>query len=166
MCNKVAPTHASFDYASLPLLLKASDRRKLERINERGLHVVFNDWNLPYEDLLRRARLTTLFNKRLQDIAILMYKVKNDLVPRTVLDLFNQGTSHNYNLRNADFSTQRFNTIKYGKHTLSYFGPYLWSRLSNKLRLLSTLTSFKSAIRKIDLDSLSSTCANCVLCNS
>ena len=89
-----------------------------------------------------------------------------ELVPRTVLDLFNQGTSHNYNLRNADFSTQRFNTIKYGKHTLSYFGPYLWSRLSNKLRLLSTLTSFKSAIRKIDLDSLSSTCANCVLCNS
>lgn len=33
-------------------------------MNERGLRVVYCDWNAPYEDLLRRTKLTTLLNKR------------------------------------------------------------------------------------------------------
>ena len=44
---------------------KGSDRRKLERVNERGLRTVFCDWNSSYSELLSRARLTSLFNRRL-----------------------------------------------------------------------------------------------------
>ena len=55
---------------------RGSDRRKLERINERGLRAVFCDWRSSYDELLTRARMTSLHNRRLQDIPILMYKVK------------------------------------------------------------------------------------------
>ena len=44
---------------------KASDRKKLECVNERGLKVVFCNWNLSYNNLLKRANLTTLYNERL-----------------------------------------------------------------------------------------------------
>jgi hypothetical protein len=57
---------------------KASDTRKLERIQERGLRAVFKDKQSAYEDLLRTANLPTLHNRRLQDIAILMFIVKHD----------------------------------------------------------------------------------------
>ena len=52
-----------------------SDRRKLERIQERALRIVFKDKSATYYELLKKAGLTTLYNLRLQDLAILMYKV-------------------------------------------------------------------------------------------
>ena len=41
-------------------------------------------------------------NRRLQDIALLMYKVKNILAPTDVAQLFNLNDSR-YSLRNKDF---------------------------------------------------------------
>ena len=101
---------------------KASDRRKLESINERGLRTVYmyNGCCASYDDLLRRAKMTTLYNRRLQDIAIFMFKIKHGMLSSSVTELFN--TSHtNYNLRNADFRQECFNTTKYGKHSLKNF---------------------------------------------
>ena len=88
---------------------RASDERKLERVNERGLRAVYFNWSTTYSDLLARAKMTTLYNRRLQDIAILMYKVKNKLLPENIVNLFNR-PSNNYNLRNADFVIPSFLT--------------------------------------------------------
>ena len=33
-------------------------------------------------------------------------------------------------LRNADFVLPRFKTVTYGKHSLRFLGPQLWSKLS------------------------------------
>ena len=107
---------------------KATDKKKLERVNERELRAVFCDWNLAYEDLVKRANLFSLYNMRLQDIAIFMYKVKHRLLPSNVVDLF-RGTPSGCNLRNSDFHISRIYSVHYGKHYLRYLGPYLWSKL-------------------------------------
>ena len=44
---------------------RGSDRRKLERVNERGLRTVFCDWRSSYDELSARARMTSLYNRRL-----------------------------------------------------------------------------------------------------
>ena len=49
------------------------------------------------------AKMTTLYNRRLQVIAIFMFSLKNNLLPRNILDLFTT-TSNNFNLRNANFT--------------------------------------------------------------
>ena len=46
----------------------ASDTRKLERLQERGLRAVFKDNNSSYEQLLEKADLPTLLNRRSQDL--------------------------------------------------------------------------------------------------
>ena len=156
-----------FTYCSLVWhFCKASDRRKLERINERGLRQVYNDWSASYDDLLSRAKMTTLYNRRLQDIAIFMFKIKHRMLPSSVTELFN--TSHtNYNVRNADFRQKCFNTTKYGKHSLRHFGPLLWSKINRELRSAPTLSNFKKGIRKTDIASLiDDSCNDCVLCKS
>ena len=48
---------------------------KVERIQERALRAIYRSHSDTYEELLERANLPTLYN-RLQDIAVLMYKVK------------------------------------------------------------------------------------------
>ena len=75
---------------------RGSDRRKLERVNERGLRAAFCNWRSSYDELLTRARMTSLYNRRLQDIAILSVLLSS------------------HNLRNSDFFIPRFNTVKYG----------------------------------------------------
>ena len=120
-----------------------------------------------YPELLQRAKLPTLNNRRLQDIAILMYKVKNSLCPDYISRLFiiryNQ-----YNLRNNDFIIPRVNTMGYGEHSVRYLGPVLWSKIDRKFRELTTVDQFKRVIRKIDLAKhiLPNNCINCTLCYS
>ena len=89
---------------------KASDTRKLERLQERGLRAVFKDNNSSYEQLLEKADLPTLLNSRLQDLCILMYKVKHKLCPAYISNIFKEPNS-NYNLRQADFSIPRYETV-------------------------------------------------------
>ena len=110
---------------------RSSDSRKIERIQERALRAVFNSHSETYENLLVRAELPLLLNRRLQDIAILMYKVKNGLAPSIVDELLKQKNT-SYSLRNSDFDLLTFNTINYGKHCLRYQGPHIWSKLDNK----------------------------------
>ena len=54
---------------------KSSDSRKIERVQERALRAIYKSKTETCEELLARARLPTLYNRRLQDIATLMYKV-------------------------------------------------------------------------------------------
>ena len=145
---------------------RSSDSRKIELIQERALRAVFNSHSESYENLLARAELPSLQNRRLKDIAILMYKVKYGLAPIIVNKLL-QRKSTTYSLRNSDFDILTFNTINYGKHSLRYQGPHIWSKLDIKLKGSSNTESFKKNIRKKDLTSLlnnNNSCCN--LCNS
>ena len=80
---------------------KASDTRKVERIQERALRIVYNSHSETYMNLLDRAKLPSLLNRRLQDIVILMYKVKYRLVPDFICDIFST-KSCKYNFRNQN----------------------------------------------------------------
>ena len=109
-----------------------------------------------------------LYDRRLQDILILMYKVKNGLTPKYISDLF-QANSENrtYDLRNSDFSLPRYNTVTYGKHSIGFLGPSLWAKLTNKERNIKTLSSFKNMIRKKDISAVVEGCGrDCYLCLS
>ena len=139
---------------------KSSDCRKLERIQERALRAVYKSNSESYQELLNRAKIPTLYNRRLQDIATLMYKVKYGLVPTSVSDMFNCKTQR-YSLRNSDFKIPRFETIRYGKHSIRYLGPFIWAKLNRNLRTASSLNSFKYNIRKVDLSGLLENNSNC-----
>ena len=90
---------------------KQSERLKLERLQERALRVIYNCRTDTYEDLLCCAKLP--FNRRRQEIIILMYKVRNGLVPDYIGELFNHA-NRGYSLRNADFNIPNYSTVRYG----------------------------------------------------
>ena len=107
-----------FKAATLPHLMycrtvwhfcTASDSRKLERVQGRGLRAVYCNWNAMYSELLNSARLPTLLNRRLQDIVTIIYRIKKQLCPKYIYDLFVPNNSR-YNLRVKEF-IPRINTI-------------------------------------------------------
>ena len=64
---------------------------------------MYNTHSVEYSNLLNHAYLPSLQNRRLQDLAILMYKDKYGLVlASNVVDIFSVKSSK-YHLRNMDF---------------------------------------------------------------
>ena len=57
-----------------------------------------------------------------------MYKVKNGLAPPYIADLF-VGTNSQHHVGNHHFVIPRLRTVAYGKHSLTYLGPVIWSKL-------------------------------------
>ena len=82
-----------------------------------------------------------------------MYKVKNCSAPQPVKDMFTIKEAP-YELRNNNFIIPKFCTVKYGKNSIRYFGPYLWSRLERKLKVSPTMNHFKRNIRGMDIETL------------
>ena len=58
-------------------LCKSSHKRKLERMQELALRVIYKSHSDAYEKLLRRTDIPSLYNRRLQDITASTYKVKH-----------------------------------------------------------------------------------------
>ena len=129
------------------------EERKIERLQEKALRVVYCDKSTPYAQLLIKANLPSLENRRLQDIAILMYKVKDGSASQSIKDMFTIKETH-YELRNNNFIIPKFCTVKYGKNSIRYFGPYMWSRLEKKLKESPTMHHFKRNIRGMDIETL------------
>ena len=91
-----------------------------------------------------------------------MYKVKHGLVPDCVSQLFlRKGSTHS--LRNRDFVLLRFETARYGKHSVRYLGPFLWSKLTDNQRDSPSLPVFINKIRKLNLADILINNSNC--CN-
>ena len=117
---------------------------------------MYKDTKSSYHQLLNRANLPTLLNRRLQDICVLMCS-------ETITNIFKPRDSC-YSFRNSDFLLPRFNT---GKHSLRYLGPILWSKLDKNDKTCKSLSEFRNRMRNKDLTSLiNDGCKGCPLCDS
>ena len=90
-------------------------------------------------------------------LQLLMYKVKHNLCPRTICDMF-YANSHTYSLRQRDFSSIFINTVTYGRHSIRYLGPRLWSKLTIRERSAINLKQFKTHVQRLDLGNILDRC--------
>ena len=129
-----------------PLNWMFHDRQIESRINslhERALRVVYKDDSLTFEQLLEKDKSFTVHERNLQNLAILMYKAKNELCPKPIQDLFKR----NENEREGDWFLPKTRTVNYGLETIRYRGPKTWSLVPNEIKSLDTLESFKEKIK-------------------
>ena len=77
--------------------------------------------------------------------------MKHKLLPSYVVNIYEENETR-YQLRNEnDFKIPRFQSVRYGKHSLRYLGPYLWSKLSRVDKNSDNLNLFIRNIRRRDL---------------
>ena len=62
--------------------------RKMNHIQERALRLVYEDYATPFEQLLTEDKSVTMHQKNIQRVAILMFKVKNNLCPSFIQEIF------------------------------------------------------------------------------
>ena len=61
---------------------------KISNIHERALRIVYQDKKFSFETLLKRDKYTSIYIKSLQYLATELFKVKNDLSPEIMKEIF------------------------------------------------------------------------------
>ena len=100
-------------------------------------------------DILKTLGIPNLEKRRMQQLAIFMYKVKNRLVPDYLCDLFtNVSDIHNYDTRQsgADLILPKPKTNSM-KNAFSYRGAESWNTLSPSQKSSKSLANFKANLK-------------------
>ena len=78
-----------------------------------------------------------------------MYKIKNDLSPLIVTELFEQRNVQHCDLRkNSQFAIPPIRTVYYGLESISFLGPKIWNILPDRLKNVNSIEAFKMQIKK------------------
>ena len=127
-----------------------SSIRKLEKVQERALRFLTDDMHSEYNVLLRKTNNISLLLSRMKSIAIEVFKSVHNLNPEFLNELFELNKCK-YGLRDPfRLIPPKFNTIKYGKQSFSYYGSHIWNSLPNEYKLCVDFNGFKELINKWD----------------
>ena len=77
-----------------------------------------------------------------------MFKVKNNIAPEIMKELFAPKVSP-YDLRNNNsFKRRRLNSVWHGTESVSYLGPEIWDLVPNEIKESESLNGFKFEIKR------------------
>ena len=99
---------------------------RINRIHERGLRIVYEDYTSSFKDLLEKDESVTVHHRNVQLVAVEMFKVKNGLCPVIMKDLFQLNEAPN---NRSTFLIPHVNSEYMGKLSLRYFGPVVWETM-------------------------------------
>ena len=96
---------------------------RINRLHERALRLAYKDRKSSFEQLLNLDKSFTIHHRNLQNLAIEMYKVKNNLSPSFMKSVFPDSINL-YNLRSKpSFRTSNIRTVYNSTETISFRWP-------------------------------------------
>ena len=139
---------SQFRYCSLVWIFhNGKYNNKINLLHERMLRIVCKDYKSSFAELLSEDKSFTVHHKNVQKLAIEMYKVKNELCPKIMLDLFKEVT-HPCNIRNGLIcGSYKIKTVCYGTETITYLGPKILSIIPEEIRESASLEIFRQKIK-------------------
>ena len=121
------------------------------RINtphEKALRLVYtNKSNLSFDDLLKEDKLVKIHLKNLQILATEIYKIKNDLGPKIMTDIFHLVEKPYYLRNNSIIQRQANRTVYFGTESISSLAPKIWELIPNEIKSAKLLNIFKEKIK-------------------
>ena len=115
---------------------------KLEKLQYRGLKIVFSSYDSSYEELLSRANLPTLHLGRLRTIALETFKCMNNIAPPYIRDLVTQKqSSYSFRYENT-LNIPVVRTVAYGQKSFRFEAARVWNSLPNELRKVTVFREF------------------------
>ena len=139
---------SQFNYC--PLLWMFYNRtfnNKINKLHERARRIVYTDKNSTFQELLEKDNAVTIHQRNLQRLAIEMYKVKSQISPLPVQEMF-KVHNYDYELRKKRcWETSNVKTVHYGTETVLFRGTKIWEMISAHIKESTNLNVFKTKIK-------------------
>ena len=65
-------------------------RKKIEKIQERAIGILYNDFSSDYASILNKSGKSTMEVKRLRTLALEVYKTVNNMNPEYMKEIFHK----------------------------------------------------------------------------
>ena len=123
---------------------------KVQKLQNRAFRIITREnYTTRSADILNKLKVPNLEKRRMQQLSILMYKVKNKLVSDYLYDIFtNVSDVHDHNTRQsgADLTLPKPKTNSM-KNAFSYRGAEVWNCLPASVKASTTIANFKSNLK-------------------
>ena len=93
--------------------------KKIEKVQERALRFVYEDYNSSYDDLLKKAKVPSLQIRRMRTMVLETFKIMNKLSPSCLHSLVHLRNSKYYFRYNNILDIPQVRTSRYGKKHLN-----------------------------------------------
>ena len=107
------------------------NNNKLEKMQERSLSIIHNDYGSSFETLLKCMKQESLLTKRLKIMILEVFRTVYILNPSCLQDLFTKNEVVN-DMRIEKLEQPKRRIAIYGLRTFSYLGSKLWSLLASE----------------------------------
>ena len=140
---------SQFNYCPLAWMFhNRTLNNKINKLHERALRLVYKNDNCTFQELLEMDNAVTIHDRNLQRLATEMFKVKNEISPLPIQELFEEHINY-HNLRSNRFwEISKVRTVNYGTETMRYRGPKVWELLPINIKESKSLEEFKYKIKK------------------
>ena len=140
---------SQFSYC--PLLWMSHSRtmnNRIDKIYEKALKLVYKyETNFSLDDSLKKNKSVSIHQRSLQILATEIYKVRNNLGPEIMKDIFHF-VQKPYNLRNDSTLQRRINcTVYFGTENISSLAPKIWGIVLCKIKNAKSLDVFKEKVK-------------------
>ena len=137
---------SNFNYCPLVwLFCSAESVRKQEKVQERALRFLFDNYEYDYEHLLVLANKPSIEVRKLRLLSIEIFKTIHDLNPSFMKEIFTLNTREGASRNRLVVKTQT--SKRYGTETLRSLGPKIWNSLPSEIKNCESLPSFKILIK-------------------
>ena len=108
---------------------------RINTLHENALRMVCaKKPNLSFNDLLKEDKSVKIHQKNLEILATEIYKVKKNLGPKIMADIFHF-VEKPYNLRNNSIIQRQANrTVCFGTESISSLAPKLWELIPSEIK--------------------------------
>ena len=139
---------SQFNYCPLVWMFHSRKlNNRINRIHERALRITYQDYKSSFSELLHKDDTVTIHQRNLQTLATEIFKVKNDLSPEIMKDVF-ELKEPAYNLRSNgnSFLVGNIKTTHYGLQSIRYLAPKIWNLVPDEMKNCGSLYKFKKLI--------------------
>ena len=134
--------HSQFGYCPLVWIFHSRElNRRINRIQERALRVVYSDGVSSFKSLLERDESFTVHERNIQTLAIEMFKMVNGLSPKIMKRVFTLKTNPMYCTKQI-FKTKSVRSVYNGIDTLSFLGPKIWLIIPDDIKSVGNIEEF------------------------
>ena len=144
--------NSNFNYCPLVwLFCSPESSRKIDRIQERTLRKLFDDYTSDADTIRGKANKTSICIERYRKLSLEIFKTINNLNPEYMKDIFVKNQDP-YGLRNNsrhryDLINQGFKAFTYWESSLRVLGPKVWNSLPEHFKSETNLTTFKQLVK-------------------